>query len=1161
MSAYDPKPTLEAGLGKATLPSFCQVDGTGIMTDDIRSWLKELGLGKYAKVFAENEIDFNALQHLDESDFEKLGLPMGPRKRLMQAVSRAEPHTAVTHPASTPQGKPTTKPGALAAERHLVVVMFADLADSTKTTEALGDERSYAFVQSVISEMTGAVHRYAGSVEEFAGDGILALFGTQHEEEDVGLRACSAALDLQERVVARAADFTAEFGIAPRLRVGLHIGSVVVGRVGDDQSMNFKPLGDTVNVAKRLESLAQPGTVAISQDLRDAMAERIEVAPLGEHHLKGKAQAQIVYRLETVHQDMSLFDAAMRRGLSTLVGRSDELAGFAKVWHEAQNGELRRVTITGDPGVGKTRLAYEFSQLARGEGAFVLQGNCRVATRSTPFHPFIEIIRSSFRLSDTDDSSAIERKLSRGLELLGIAQSDAQPYLLNLLGHRVEGMEFSKYNAEIAGRKTRDLIVAMLRERCRFSPVLLMIDDLQWIDVPSAELLQSALDQDLRLLILCTARSPYKWTWGKGETALEILLTPLSREDTETLLCERLERRANPSAIAAIAERADGNPFFAEELASYLVEHAGSRRVAEGAKNAEDEAHFPLPPNVHGLLMNRYEALPEDRRSLLRAAAVFGQRFRFDIAAEASGLVGDWRLASQELEDQGLITPEGDWHVFRHALLQSVVYEKLFDAMRGELHGRIGALLEHRYANALDEIAEDLARHFSEAGNTPKAIRYLGMAGEKALRVYSLAAADYSLRRALELCDQNPDAVDDAFIVDTVLNVARVLYYQADFRGIIDLVDRYMAIAERLGDRRTLMRCKFEIGYAYAFSGDHKKGKPLLEQVWQFGETENDDEAKGFAAEGLLWHHIFWEPPGPETEKKVVAYADQSIESGRRLGEPWLIAKGYAGLAQHNLMMGRVGECRSKARLLFDYSRESGDPRGQVLGLIALAWVCAFTFEWDKAIAHADEALRISLSPIDRLTAEGAKGSALVLAGRPEEGIEYLARVREQIERGGMRLLATGVELPYGVALIGCGRLQAGMDHIRGQKEELRSIGSELSDMFGEIALGEIYMAIALGEAKPDLGNILRNLKFVITEVPGARRKAYRHLSCANEIAEAVGRPSYQAWALYDLGRLDLAVGNASGARDRLTGARTLASSVNADAMVRAIDEVLEPVE
>jgi predicted ATPase len=755
-------------------------------------------------------------------------------------------------------------------------------------------------------------------VLELTGDGILALFGAPVALEDAPVRACRAALEIQAQMRRLGAEIEAERGVRPQVRIGIHTGPVVVGTVGTDLRMEFKAVGDTVNLASRLESMAEPGTIFMSEATSQLVEGYVESAFLGEREVKGKTAPQRVYRLEGFKPGAVRFDASLRRGLTPLVGRRRELETLERCYHEARAGTIRVVHVAGEVGIGKSRLLYEFRQRPEGEQVFFLQGHCTAWGRSTPFLPFIEVVRTAFRLGEGESQVEIGRKLRRGVELLGMPVESALPFLLNLLGLDPGREAFRGLDGEIVGARTGEVLQGFLRERCRLSPVVLVIDDLHWIDTASEELLLRVVqgNERLALLILCAFRPHYRPPWAGRQNVAELLLDPLSEETSLHLVQRRLGAEAiSDELVHLIVEKAEGNPLFAEELTRYLLESGGVLGAERGVSLSSGGAGVVVPGTLQDLIMARVDRLEEGARSVLQVASVIGRRFFFELVQTVSGVDGHLPEYFRDLEAQELIfrqKPEGEEeYVFKHALIQDAVYESLLKPRREELHQRVAEAIEQSCADRLGEWAEVLAHHWSRTPRTEKAVRWLALAGEKSLRVYSLDEAHERFRQVVELFGAMPGCADDVFLADVLLSWVRVYYYRKDFKGIIDLLERYLPRMEALGDTRHRSLVLFWLGFAYSAGTRFEKAKPLMEKALALGEALGDEECIGYASMGLMY--AYWGAPGHQSRDIVERLGDRALQIARRLEDVYLACKCLACLAVHTLEMSRNREARDVA--------------------------------------------------------------------------------------------------------------------------------------------------------------------------------------------------------------------------------------------------------
>lgn len=1033
-------------------------------------------------------------------------------------------------------------------ERRQVTVLFADMGGYTPLAERLGEEETYRLMQPVYEHMIETIDGFGGTVQDLAGDGMVALFGAPIAVEDAPLRACRAALRLQERMAGLADELEARHGVRPQLRVGVHTGPVVIGTVGTDQRAEVKAVGDTVNLASRLQTEAELGSVLVSEATHRLVDGFVDSAFAGERKIKGKSEPQRVWLLQGVKAGVSRFDVSLGRGLADLVGREAELRALRSAWDAARAGGVHVVDIVGDAGIGKSRLIYEFRRGMAEEQAVFLRGHCAVDGRNTAYLPFIDLIRDWFHIGDVDAGDLVVEKLRRGLSLLDVDAEAIEPYLLNLLGQPVEGAEFTKEHAEVAGIRTREALQSMILGRCAMLPVVLFIDDLHWMDTASQALLRWAigLAEPLPLLILCAYRPQYEAPWAAEAQVRTLRLSPLDSQDTEALLENRLAGHTLSAEMAqAVMARAEGNPLFAEEMVSYLVTKGEAGEIG-------------LPETLENLLMDRVDRLDPAPRLVLQTAAVVGRRFSRDLVAHVLGADIDLDAAIEALESERLIFHEpGDVAEYRfmHALVQDAIYETLLKQRREELHEKVAEALETSHDEAEVEAAELLAHHYGNTQRADKAAKYMALAAEKALRVYSLDDAEYRIRQVMDLIEAQPDCADDDFLADVLMVAGRVNYYRADFKSQVAMMTRHLPLIESLDDQNRRSRLIFEIGYALVFSDEPQRGKALLEEALAIGEAIDDAQAIAFCCMGLAYYHQFWNAD-TGSQAEIRALTDRGLEAAGEARDVWSHSKILISLLQQTLIFGKPNEAAGYGEALFALSREANDPRPRAMGLWGMAMVDAFHFKPESALELADEALRLSLSRIDQIGAETGKGTALVELRRTEEAEQLLERDLAEAKDGSFATLIPITQGMLGAAKVLNGKMSEGIALIEEVVHDEALSANQATRVAGEMILGEVYLEIAIGEERPPLSVLLRNLGFIVTTLPLARSRAARHLKAALARAREMDATSLIARLQYDLGRLAKLRRKPEQARAAFAEARALAESVEADGIIARIDAV-----
>jgi class 3 adenylate cyclase len=422
----------------------------------------------------------------------------------------------------------------LEAERRHVVILFADVVGYTTFSERFGEEAAFGLIKSLSLVIERAVQVEGGRIQNIVGDGVMVAFGAPAALEDAPLRACRAALAILNGLKGEWVKIEAQYGARPEMRIGISAGPAVFGALQQGVETGFAVLGDTVNLASRLQALASPGTVLLSERAHRLVEGRAEAEFAGEHAIKGRDAPEKVYRLLSVRGDASRFDAALICGLTTLVGRERELDALEQAIAQIDAG-TRTVDIVGEPGIGKSRLLHEFRARAVTRRALTLAGTCASDGRETPFRPFIEIGRGAFRVASSDDRATIEGKLEEGLAALNLASDEHLDLLLNLIGYGPSRGALETLDGVLIGLRTRELLRKIVQARARLAPLILLFEDIHWIDSASEALLSSlvAIDTPLQKLLIVHSRRPgYTPPWSGAARVTEVALDPLSDRET-----------------------------------------------------------------------------------------------------------------------------------------------------------------------------------------------------------------------------------------------------------------------------------------------------------------------------------------------------------------------------------------------------------------------------------------------------------------------------------------------------------------------------------------------------------------------------------------------------------------------------------------------------
>jgi class 3 adenylate cyclase/tetratricopeptide (TPR) repeat protein len=966
------------------------------------------------------------------------------------------------------------------AERRQITVLFADLVGFTSFSEQSGEEAAFNLMRQLAKLMEAAVHEQRGVVQGFTGDGVMAVFGAPIAFEDAPLRACRAALSILEKVKASESDFQTKHGLRPQLRIGLNTGFAVIGAVQGGTEASTTVLGDTVNVAARLQPLAEPDSVVMSGATYRLVQGMVEATFSGEYEVKGKAERQRVYRLEALRQGAARFDAAVSRGLGIFIGREHELERLECGLTEADT-QFRVIDLVAEPGMGKSRLLHEFRQTI-GQRAFILSGSCSPEGQQTSFLPLIEVVRGSFRIDAGEAETDVAQKLEMGLDTLGLHSTRNLGLLLHLLGLKVPDGALSGLDGVLIGLRTRELLRQLLEARCRLSPVIMILEDLHWIDSVSEEVLDQIVGSQAKqqLLIVHTRRPEYKPLWLGRTAVVSINLEPLSADDIRHLVRTRLGVAALPDALAhEVVEKAEGNPLFAEEILSFLSER-GVLRLAAGKVEFDSKVVAAiLPATVESLLTVRVDSLAAEDRRLLQVASVIGRRFDPGLLAVAfveTDNIGA-RLAAMQAVDLIRLERKSNNYSFKHALVRDALYQSLLTEARTAIHLRIAEEIERRSGNRLTEMAEVLAYHYSQATRADKAFTYLSMAGTKSLSVYSLEEATNHFTSALALLKQNPDCASDDQVAEFLLSYTFLLNMTAQIRTTIEVAERYLARIDRLADDPRAVLIRHNYIFALLWNTSYRKVPEVQREARQIAERLGDNRSMAYALASEILVSTIVSPKSPQ---EFDSLKQDAINAASATTDAYIQNWARFVVAWEEFHQGRMNNARHSARALMQVGRNLDDPRSTGLGLCVLALIALLSDAYAEALEYSEQSIALAVTPFDRETALNIKGCVLILLRRTDEGWTILESFRRRCSFDGDLYSLTTSDGILGVAKVIQGDISAGIRWLEGAISKRESEGYLAAADWYRLFLGELYLQIIAGDEKVPLSVLLKNLPVLL---------------------------------------------------------------------------------
>jgi class 3 adenylate cyclase/predicted ATPase len=938
-------------------------------TTDIAEWLGRQGLGQYAQTFAENHIDYSVLPDLTEDDLEKLGISLGHRKKLLRAIDAVW---------GTRQARDTTKvarTGAEAtspvqhreAEFRQITVMFCDLVGSTQLSEKLDPEDLQRIIDSYRRECSTAIRRYGGEVARYLGDGVLAFFGWPYAHEDDAPRAVHAALEIVS-VVTKISE-----SVTLACRVGVCSGPVVVGEIRNSTaSWSMDAVGETPNIAARLQTLAEPDTVLISESTRRLVSATFDLQSLGPQALKGITEPVRAYRVLAAKSAGSRFEAAHAGTLTPLVGRSSELRLLLDRWEKVKEGDGQVILLSGIPGVGKSRLLHELKSHVEEEPHILLHHQCSPYHNQSAFHPVIEQIEQAAHLiareADADKITKLQAYLPRS------TNSSIEPLLLiaNLLSISTENQQhLSELTPQQIKNRTISTLVEMLLAFSVQRPTLCIFEDAHWLDASTLELLELMISRiaHARVLLIVSSRPEFRPTWLAHANVSTHSLTRLSQAEVRTMIRDLLRGGNMPQKLVdQIIEKADGVPLFIEELTSSTL----SAPLRETLGHTEQPASLRVPETLSDALMERLDRAAPSRR-VAQIAAVIGREFSDDLLSAAARIdEEDMQSALSLLEQADIIYRVGISpfvrFAFKHVLLRDAIYDSLLKSKRQQIHADIAAILVHDFPKLVENQPEVLALHYQEASNHQMAIRYWFESGQRALAHSANVEAIANFRKALQLLNalpETPERIKQEIDIQLALGIpliavrgytaaetreafsrARTLclrlgdipeYFQALF-GLwgnhwmcgkndeaLRMADEFLSRSRALSDPVLLMVANRVMGSTLLTLGDFQSSASHFEETIRLSTGREERPLYNLymvgprAASLLLLSWDLWILGYPD---QALSRVSEALASGKDLGHPYTVAFAHYMTSVVHLLRGDAAHALESAERSFEMSQE-----------------------------------------------------------------------------------------------------------------------------------------------------------------------------------------------------------------------------------------------
>jgi class 3 adenylate cyclase/tetratricopeptide (TPR) repeat protein len=943
-------------------------------------------------------------------------------------------------------------------ERKTVTALFADIKGSMELMEELDPEEARSLVDPALHLMIESANHYGGYIVQSTGDGIFALFGAPIAHEDHAHRALYAALRMQHEMRRYSARLR-EAGNPPlEIRIGVNTGEVVVRSIRTaDAHTEYTPIGHSTNLAARMQTLAPTGSIAVTEATQKLAAGYFEFKPLGPTRIKGVSEPVNVYEVAGLGELRTRLQISALRGLSKFVGRQHEMEQLRRAFALAQRRRGQIVAVVAEAGVGKSRLFYEFKLLSHNE-AFVMEAFSFSHGRASPYLPVIGLLKDYFRIGDRDDERMQREKITGRVLALDRALEDTLLYLFALFGIQDPGSPLEEMDSTVRRQRTREAIKSLIHRESLDHPLILIFEDLHWVDAETQSLLDLLADSigTAAILMMLNYRPEYEHRWGNKTYYTQLRLDPLGGQTAAEMLSELVGDGGELQSVKdLVIARTEGNPFFMEEMVQALFEQGVLTRNGV-VKVAKPLASIQIPPTVQGILAARIDQLASADKELLQTLAVIGKEFPLGLMrrviqrTENELTQGLTRLQLGEFIYERPAFPESEY-TFKHALTQEVAYNSVLIERRRDLHERTAAALEELYPDKLDEQVDALAHHYSRSGNAAKAVGFLRRAAEQARARSAYDDAISYVNQALRLLAGLPDSRErdrDEVALQGIRGLLLAATQGFAAPELVECLKRGFALCQRIGEGPEMFGVMFGLwNFCLARNRLHDAMK-LAEKILNLSRLMKTElaEAGAHSAYGTtcLWRGEFSAAHQhlkqanaiydrdidrflPMYQARVVpsraqtswalwmigysnqahAHAEQALAFAARLRSPFSIVFALMHAIALDHLLGNHNMIRPRAETMIQIAREQGFPYWSAVASVVLGRVLVGEGNHDAGIVQMRDAmtdLRETGGELVYNYALSLLAESYLMGHEPEKGLAAVAEAFKGIEASGQHM-------------------------------------------------------------------------------------------------------------------------------------------------------------
>jgi class 3 adenylate cyclase/tetratricopeptide (TPR) repeat protein len=1039
-----------------------------------------------------------------------------------------------------------TSKAALEGERKQVTVLFADLKGSMELLADRDPEEARKLLDPVLERMMEAVHRYEGTVNQVMGDGIMALFGAPLAHEDHAVRACYAALRMQEAVAQYAEGVFRSHGVPLQIRVGLNSGEVVVRAIGSDLHMDYTAVGQTTHLAARMEQMATPGTILLAPATLQLGEGYVQVASRGPVAVKGVADPMEVYALTGASALRSRLHASAARGFTRFVGRDTEIEQLRRTLALAQDGHGQLVAVVGEPGVGKSRLVYEFTHSHRTQDWLVLEAGSVSYGKATSYLPVIDLLKAYFKVHDRETHREIREKVTGKLLTLDRTLEPTLPALLALLDVPVEDAHWHALDPAQRRQRTLEAVKHLLLRESHGQPLLVVFEDLHWIDAETQALLDGLVESlpTARILLLVNYRPEYQHGWGRKTYYSQLRLDALPPESAGELLSALLGDDPALESLKRLLIRR-GNPFFIEESIRTLVE-TGALAGERGAYRLTRPIQaIEVPATVQVILAARIDRLPADDKQLLQTAAVIGKDVPMPLlltiadASEPEVRAELTRLQAAEFLYETRLFPELEY-TFKHALTHEVAYQGLLHDRQRALHARITEAIERLAPERVAEQAERLAHHALRGELWEKAVAYLRQAGLRAMARGANREAITHLEQALGALRRLPESRETTELTIEIHLDLRTAFLPLDDRASMGgHLHEAEVLARTLGDQHRLARIATFMVTQCLATGDYhgavRFGHEALGIARTLGDPSIEVAATTFlgrthAARGELGHAAAF------LERNVALERDLRYERFGTAGIQSALSESQ--LADVLSQLGQFAEAIRHAEAAVAIGEAAGHPYTLCWGLFDLGLALLRRGDLLRATRVLERCLDLcrTWQIVNIPAVAGALGAAHALSGRYDQALPLVTCAVEEFRSHQNHMRPALILLFAGMTCLGAGQVNEAASHAREMLALTRRLGARGSEAHALCLAGDVAST-------------------------GGAEDAEGYYRGALALAEELGMRPLVAHCHLGLGKLYRRIGDGAKAKEHLATASTMYRDMDMTFWLEKADAALGGVE